>query len=160
MKKQIIKSMMLFAILASSASFVSAQIGPVVSISQTQSSLPATVNSFLNSYFPGATPTDIELKTLANVYEIELNNQIELKFDSQTGQWLDIDAPENSTIPQILLADLLPGEIYNVLKRKNLVYKVNEMQYSPKYGYKIETNRGRDYYFDLNGNKIREPKGW
>lgn len=160
MRKHLFKAVLLMMMFMSSSIFLYAQVGPVVSISQTPASLPSTITTFLNSYFPGALPSDVELKTLSNIYEIELDNNIDLKFDAKSGQWLDIDAPDKSTISQVIISDLLPGEIYNNLQRRNLVYKINEMEYNPKFGYKLETDRGRDMYFDLNGNKIKKPWNW
>ncbi len=155
MKTRFLKSALVLLFMMIGVNFVSAQIGPVVSVSENKSSLPPEIITFISSYFPAATVKEVELKTIEGAYEIELNNNYDLKFVKKTSQWLQIDAPDNSIIPQILVKDLLPGEIYNVLVRNNVVYVINEMTYNPAKGYKIETTGDKEFYFDLNGNKIR-----
>jgi len=63
MKVRVFKSMacLLFATLLST-SFVFAQVGPVVSISETQQSLPKDIKVFLSSYFPTESIQSIQLR--------------------------------------------------------------------------------------------------
>lgn len=160
MKKDFFKVALILIAFISSFSFVSAQIGPVTSVSERTSSLPTTITKFLNTYYPGIAVSEVELETLSNIYDVELSNGVDLKFNSKTGGWRDIDAPDNVSLEKKMLSDLLPAAIYNYIESKRLINKINELEYHPKMGYKIETNRGKEIYFNLSGKTIRKPINW
>ncbi len=160
MKKELLKVALIVMALFSSFSYVSAQIGPVTSISERASSLPETITKFLNSYYPGIEVTEVELETFKNIYDVELINGVDLKFHSKTGEWREIDAPDHMSLHKNMLYDILPSSIYNYIDSNMLVNKINEVEYKPQMGYKIETIRGRDIYFNLNGKKISKPSMW
>lgn len=156
MKVRVFKSMacLLFATLLST-SFVFAQVGPVVSISETQQSLPKDIKVFLSSYFPTESIQSIQLKTLLNVYEIELNNGYDLKLLS-TGQWLEIEAPDGATLSESILSSLLPETIYKHLKEKRALRKVEDLYFNPQKGYKVDLKKDKSYCFDLNGKPMKK----
>ncbi|MEG1006752.1 MAG: PepSY-like domain-containing protein [Bacteroides sp.] len=156
MKVRVFKSMasLLFATLLST-SFAFAQVGPVVSISETQQSLPKDIKVFLNRYFPTESIQSIQLKTLLNVYDIELNNGYDLKLLS-TGQWLEVEAPDKATLSESILRSLLPETIYKHLKEKRALRKVKDLHFNPQKGYKADLKKDKTYCFDLNGKPIKK----
>ena len=88
MKSKFIKPIVLFVLsMMMGINMATAQIGPVVSVSETEKSLPADIKTFVNKYFPGAIMTEIQLKTLDGIYKIKINNGYSLKFQT-SGQWL------------------------------------------------------------------------
>lgn len=136
---------------------VNAQIGPVVSVSENQQSLPESIKTFLKTHFPNVATEEIKLKTLSSIYEVDLKNGYDLKFNTD-GDWVEIEAPNNIYISHDLVYKLLPGEIYENLKKHNVVNKIKEIDFNPIWGYKIDINKKDDLYFNLNGNKTQRPQ--
>ena len=94
MKTTILKSLIVIVLsMTMSVGITYAQMGPVISVSETEKSIPASIKTFINTYFPGTTMTEINLKTMDGIYSIDLSNGYELKF-LNTGQWLEIEAPK------------------------------------------------------------------
>lgn len=138
----------------------SAQMGPVVSVSETENSIPTEIKSFINNYFPGTTMTEIQLKTMDGIYKIDLSNGYELTFLS-SGQWLEIDAPKGALISTEITINLLPAASVEHLSHKGILSRVNELNYNSKNGYKVEIEKSQDkeksYFFDLEGKSIKAP---
>ena len=109
MKTRFLKPiLLLFMSLTIGINMASAQMGPVVSVSETENSIPTEIKSFINNYFPGTTMTEIQLKTMDGIYKIDLSNGYELTFLS-SGQWLEIDAPKGALISTEITINLLPA---------------------------------------------------
>lgn len=135
-----------------------AQIGPVVSVSETQQSLPEAVQTFISTYFPMAAVVKAEFEIQENKYEVKLDNGYELDI-RPNGEWLKVDAPNSSVIPVVILTKLLSDKIIDHLKKKNVLSNVEEISYYPVKGYyEVDIFNGKDLWFDNHGNKIREPK--
>ena len=132
--------------------------GPVVSIDATYESMPDAVKNFLNTYFPTAGTEKIKLKTMQGVYKIDLTNGFEVEITSE-GQWLEIEAPGNAVIPQNIVQALLPAESYNTVEQSKAIDRVEELSFRPGRGYKVEIREIKDFYFDINGNSVKAPKG-
>ena len=150
-------ALFLFLSMMVSTPFVSAQIGPVVGISETKQALPYEIKLFLNIYFPAVPTANIQLKTLEQIYEIELNNGYELKFQS-SGEWIEIEAPDEVTLPERMLSTLLPSSSYRYLKDKRALHTVENLNFDPLKGYKVELSNDKSYYFDLKGKKTRKSR--
>lgn len=157
MKKFILKSVLLSIVsMFCFITFASAQVGPVLSVSQNQSSLPPTVNNFLSNYYPGGTPTNIQLLTLQNAYQVTLNSGTVLTFDQNSGRWLQIVAQPNFSVSQVVVFNLMPGAIYDFISRNQLTYNINSLFFSPNQGYTVNSVDGNSFYFDLNGIQIND----
>lgn len=159
MKRFFLKpALLLVAVMTLSLTKVSAQIGPVVSVSETENSIPTSIKSFFNKYYNGISMSEIELKTLENVYEIKLSNGFEFKFQPD-GQWIEVDAPQGAIISSEVVSNLLPVASVEHLLAKDALNKINEMSYNPQKGYKAEVEKRngkeKDYYFDLNGKSYK-----
>ena len=112
MKTRFLKPILLiFMSMTIGVNMASAQMGPVVSVSETLNSIPTEIKNFINNYYPGTTITEIQLKTMDGIYNINLSNGYELKFLS-TGQWLEIDAPNGA---------LISAELSTKLDRKSVL---------------------------------------
>lgn len=131
--------------------------GPVVSISESYASLPQSIQNFLATYFPGIPSSKIELNTLRGIYNIELMNGYELKFN-KSGNWIDIEGTNKTPISPNIIQALVPANTYNLLVANNAVNNIKEMQYNPEKGYKITMRKVQVYFFDAKGNPIQAPK--
>lgn len=134
--------------------------GPVVSISESYASLPMQIKTFLTTYFPESTPSLIELKTLKEIYKIEMLNGYELVF-SYSGQWLQVEAPDDSILPVSMVKALLPAPTYKYLAEKKRDNMVESIKYNSKRGFKVELKKqsSDDLYFNLLGEHIKkQPK--
>lgn len=127
--------------------------GPVVSISENYNSLPTQIKDFLTKYFPNVASKEIEMKPMKGIYEVDLTNGYDLQFLT-SGQWVKVDAPNKTVIPETMLKDLLPKDSYAFLKKKKLTKKIKEITHNPDKGFKVEAQRDKEYYFDLEGNKV------
>lgn len=151
MKRKFIKPIvLLFLSVLCSVNFSMAQVGPVVSISETMQSLPGEIKTFLSTYFPQAQATAIEMKTMAGYYDIKLDNGYDLEFQT-SGAWKEIEAPGKTSINPGIVEALLPDIIYQDLKKNRVEDKVREMEFDAVKGYKIDTGKKKDFYYDING---------
>lgn len=158
MRTNFLKSLaILFVSMVCCVEMTSAQVGPVVSVSQNQNSLPAPVNNFLSSYYPASSPTNVQLLTLQNAYQVTLNTGPVLTFDQATGRWLQIQAVSNYSVSQIIVFNLLPGSVYENISRNNLAYSISQLSFNPQQGYTIQTVDNVTYNFDLNGLPLNNP---
>ncbi len=157
MKKSILKLILyLFVSILTCTGYATAQIGPVVSVSEVYETLPNDIKNFLGTYFPDAATRNIELKTMQNVYEIELNNGYDLEFLT-SGHWTEIDAPDKAVISQNIIQGVLPGKSYDHLEKEKVLNQIDELEFNPNYGYKVSIEKGKAYYFDLNGDHTKAP---
>ena len=150
MKKNQFKWMLLllFSVMISSQ-VATAQIGPVVSVSETAESLPGEIKSFLTAYFPNAKVASVELETMDNMYEIKLDNGYELEFLT-SGAWQKIEAPKKMNIERGVAEAILPEVIYLDLKKHHAEDHLRELKLC-KEGYKIEVGKKKIFYYDPNG---------
>ncbi|MEG0010892.1 MAG: PepSY-like domain-containing protein [Muribaculaceae bacterium] len=134
--------------------------GPVTSVSENYSSLPQSIKTFLLKYIPNATVAEIEMKTMKDIYKIEMSNGAELVFTT-AGQWLSFEAPDKATLSSQILQALLPAPAFKHLTDKNLLNKVDEIKYNPRKGYKVELDNHskKDLYFSTTGALIKEKYG-
>ena len=161
MKTTILKSLIVIVLsMTMSVGITYAQMGPVVSVSETEKSIPASIKTFINTYFPGTTMTEINLKNMDGIYSIDLSNGYELKF-LNTGQWLEIEAPKGALISTEMIAKILPAESVEHLTHKGVLSRVNELSFKPNSGYKVEIEKAQDkekcYFFDVEGKSITPP---
>ena len=156
----LIPFLMLFVSMIIGINMASAQMGPVIGVSETLNSIPTEIKSFINNYYPGTTITEIQLKTMDGIYDINLSNGYELKFMS-TGQWLEIEAPKGALISTELTSKLLPAASVEHLTHKGVLSRVNELSFKPQTGYKVEIEKAQDkekfYFFDMDGKEVKAP---
>lgn len=134
-----------------------AQVGPVVKISETQLSVPDAVLSFLGTHFPEATMAKVELEVPENYYEIKLSDGYEIDITPE-GEWKKIDAPQDTAIPESILAQLIPSTIISHLREKKMLANVEEISHCLKSGYyEIDIFKGQDLWFDAEGRPIKKP---
>ena len=161
MKSNYFKTAFLLAsmLIGSSAAF--SQIGPVVEVSQTVDSTPTAITDFVSNNFPDTTIKKVELKTMKGIYEVDLNNGYDLYF-TQAGQWLNIEAPDNSFISHDIISKFLPVPSIGHLRMRGDLDKVEEISFKPEKGFKVKIEKRDDkeknYFFDLDGKSIKGPK--
>lgn len=157
-QKNFLASLLVLSCMLFCSNYVQAQIGPVVRVSETQQSLPDAVQNFIMSYFPNAAVAYAEFEISDNYYDITLNNGYELEL-RPNADWLTIEAPKGQAISEPLLKGLLFERIYEHLKHKNKLDKVEEIQFYPIKGlYKVDCINSKDYWFDINGHSVRKPQ--
>ncbi len=162
MKTKVLKTLVIIIMSMTMGSGIAyAQMGPVVRISETEQTIPEDIRTFVNAYFPGESMIDIDLNTMEGVYSIDLSNGYDLKF-LKSGQWIEIEAPDNVLIPAELTSKLLPAESVKYLNDKGALSRIKELDFNAKFGYKVEIVKGRDrdksYFFNNEGKTIERPK--
>ena len=121
-----------------------------------QSELPAVAKEFVKKHFNGLTIAKYEKKFWSNSYEIELNDGTDIDFDSK-GACTEVSAPDHGVLAVSLVKEMLPEQACKTLADKNMLDKVEEIQYSPTRGYQVEVRHESidDYRFSANGTMTR-----
>lgn len=120
--------------------------------------LPAPVKAFLDTHFRNERIINVEyLSHTGYSCEVELRNDIELKFDER-GNCYEIDS-DNKAIPTSAVKALLPPKAYDFLKKENRHDDVEKIELNSR-GCQVDLRKGRydEYHFDYNGNLIRKKK--
>ncbi len=76
--------------------------------------LPAKAKDFIHKNFKFQRITECEQETPSGNYEVELGDGTELVFDHK-GNWLEVDARDDQTLPARLVERLLPKKAYREL---------------------------------------------
>jgi hypothetical protein len=111
--------------------------------------LPAAIQSFLTSTFPGESIRFSE--RYATGFEVVLNNGIEIEFNG-AGDWLDIDGGATA-LPGRALA-LVPTRAVTTA-RQRFNSPIVEIDRTPAYGFDLQVASGQDLEFNSNGELLR-----
>lgn len=120
------------------------------------SGLPVAAKSFIKKHFEGKTIVKYEKKFWSNSYELELSDGTDLDFDSQ-GKCTEVSVPDRGVLPAVLVRDMLPAEACRTLSDQGALDSVEEIQFHPVKGYKVEVRHDRidDYRFNAAGQMTR-----
>ncbi len=125
---------------------LNAGLGPAIETPKNYGELPQTIKSFLESYFPGAAVDNGNFNTIKGIYIVRLNSGTVIDF-SGTGEWMQIEAINNTIIPVNVLKALLPLDAYTAIENDKLLYHVVNMQRYPNNGYKVGIRIEQNLYF-------------
>ena len=108
--------------------------------------LPAAAKTFIQETFPGQgiTYAKIDRDNGKKMYEVRLNNGVELKFNKK-GEWDKVDC-NYSAVPEYLV----PATISNYVKTNfadATIVKIDK----ERYGYKVELSNDLDLKFNKQG---------
>ena len=95
--------------------------------------LPSAVSQFITQYFPGMSVKSYNVLS-DNGCVVQLASGPTLRFDSEN-QWMDIDG-NGARLPQVLMYDQLPTELYEYLQATEQQADVYVMK-RDKYYYKL-----------------------
>lgn len=132
-------------------------VGPVVAVSKDASALPTHAQAFLMQVFPDASVAKVEQDFADNEYEVDMSNGYEVTFDN-SGNWLQVEAPDGATLPSSTLTVLVPEEAVittlgsDALLTGGVTEVVDEITVTP-YGYAVEYVTGKVGKGKANVNK-------
>lgn len=120
------------------------------------SDLPEAAKTFLKKHFNGVAIHEYDKKFWSNSYELELSDGTDIDFDSK-GRCTEVSAPDDKLLDVALVRELLPAAACLTLTNDNLLESVEEIEYNPSKGYKVEVRHGSldDYRFDTGGKLIK-----
>lgn len=88
-------------------------------------------------------------------YVIINNAAVEVEFDS-LGNWIDVEAKNNISIPESLMSALqIPQVLLDNLKQSNANLQIQEIERLP-YGYLVELFNDKEYVFDFSGVLLQQ----
>lgn len=88
-------------------------------------------------------------------YVIINNAAVEVEFDS-LGNWIDVEAKNNISIPESLMSALqIPQVLLDNLKQSNANLQIQEIERLP-YGYLVELFNDKEYVFDFSGALLQQ----
>ena len=112
-------------------------VGPVISGSESYSRLPQKARELIETAFVAyGMPVTVEQEFADNTYEVEFAEGTEIEFNGK-GDWTEVDAPGNRTIPISIVKSLLPERALKELLKKKQAENVETIKHSGK-GYKVE----------------------
>jgi len=125
------------------------EIGATASSVIQDQDLPENVKAFLKKYYPDATVTAYEIKTIpeGKKYEVKLNNGAEIDFDND-GNWEEIS--DKQGIPEYIIPKNIQSYVsktYPGIKIESIDKEQNKI--------KVELLNDLDLEFDLQGNFLR-----
>lgn len=120
------------------------------------SDLPVNAKSFIKKYFDGKTIVKYEKKFWSSSYELELSDGTDLDFDSK-GKCTEVSAPDHCVLSVALVRDLLPDGACKTLSDQGVLDSVEEIEFNPDKGYKVDVRHERvdDYRFNTAGIMTR-----
>ena len=118
-------------------------------------SLPTAITDYITLNYPGANIEEAELED-NGTYEVELDNGLELYFDS-SGNILYIDeedeeSNEESPIP----LSSVPVEITDYVAANYSAFTIVEVEVQSNGDYEVRLNNGVELYFNANGDFLYE----
>lgn len=136
-------SMLVFAVLAMQVVVA----GDVVTMNVKQ--LPQEAQQFIKNYFPNAKVELIKIDKgwITTEYEVKLENQVELEFDSK-GNWSKVDCGRRS-VPE----GLVPGFAKDYVKANFPQARINEIKREGS-RIKIELTNDVSITFNKNGKVV------
>lgn len=88
-------------------------------------------------------------------FEVELRDGTEINF-APDGTWTEIDAADNTTLPETLLKKILNTKAYDELVKRGYVNLVENVERTASGGMKIELDKIviDEIIFDINGTVV------
>ncbi len=110
--------------------------------------LPATAQTFVNTYFSGVKVIRVDKDTehQSAEFEVYLADGSEIEFDHM-GQWIDVSAPRGKAIP----AGIAPELLVKAINARFPNAQIHELS-KESYGYEVELLDGTDIKLDMNFN--------
>lgn len=129
--------------------------GIVMAGSQNYNKIPEKARKFVDKHFKGTAVSKCEQYFAKGQYEVELANGVDIDFNRK-GEVLEIDAPDNTSLAQSVVKDLLHHGAYNRLVKDGYANKVESIEFRKGRAVEVEIGiEGPDtYIFDLNGTLI------
>ncbi|MDE6555775.1 MAG: PepSY-like domain-containing protein [Duncaniella sp.] len=130
--------------------------GIVTEASQSDSQLPSSATRFIDKHFRGIDIDKCERYFAKDRFEVELNNGIDIEFDSN-GTVTEIDAPSGATLAPALIKDLVPVKTFRHLAQNNMLSQVESISYRHGKFYEVELDAPAAdvVIFDLKGNFVK-----
>lgn len=161
MKKTLLTSLFLGIAALAAPVFASAQsvvpskpiytggVGPAVSGSAAVQMIPIDGIRFIVENYPDEGIVSMDKEFASNTYDVTLTNGTELEFNSK-GQVIEIDAADNTDIPESVIQAMLPAKAYNALKDYGIAANIESIEVV-KNGYKIDMNLPEDteYFYSI-----------
>lgn len=124
-------------------------VGPVVSGSTPVEMIPLNGIRFIVENYPAAGIVSMDKEYASNSYDVKLNNGTELEFNSK-GDLIEIEAADNTNIPEDVVKAILPDKAYNLLENDGLTSCVESISMVNN-GYKIDFNIPEDveYFYSV-----------
>lgn len=161
MKKTLFATLMLGLAALTAPAFVNAQnvvptkpvyvggVGPAVSGSASVEMIPIDGIRFIVENYPAEGIVSMEKEFASNTYDVKLTNGTELEFNSK-GSLIEIEAADNTDIPEAVVQTILPAKAYEALKANDLASHVEAIEVVNN-GYNIDMNLPDDteYFFSI-----------
>lgn len=124
-------------------------VGPVMSASENVKMIPINGIRFIVENYPAEGIVSMEKEFASNTYDVKLTNGTELEFNAQ-GNLIEIDAADNTDIPEEVVKAVLPAKAYAALQSDDLASHIESIEVV-KDGYKIDMNLPEDmeYFFSI-----------
>ena len=102
--------------------------GIVMAGSQNYNKIPEKARKFVDKHFKGTAVSKCEQYFAKGQYEVELANGVDIDFNRK-GEVLEIDAPDNTSLAQSVVEDLLHHGAYNRLVKDGYVNNVESIEF-------------------------------
>ena len=162
MKKTFLTSLLLGAAAIATPFFANAQqnivpdkpiyvnnIGPAVSGSEPVTMIPINGIRFIVENFPDEGIVSMDKEFASNTYDVKLTNDTELEFNSK-GSLVEIDAPDNTDLPESVVQAVLPAKAYAALQNQGIANHIESIKMENG-GYTIDMNLPGDieYFYAI-----------
>ncbi len=126
--------------------------GIVMAGSQNYSQLPKKARSFIEKHFKNVGVRACEQYFAKGKYEVELMNGVDIEFNMK-GEVIEIDAPDNNTLPSAVVKDVMHAKAYGRLEKDGLSNRVESIEFNRKKVCEVELSipDPDTYLFDANG---------
>lgn len=111
--------------------------GIVMSGSENYTKIPAKARSFINKHFKNLGVRSCEKDFLNGSYEVDLVNGIEIKFN-KAGNVIEIDAADNSTLPIVVVKDVIHHRAFKHLENNGYANKVKSIEFEKNKACSVE----------------------
>lgn len=122
-------------------------VGPAMS--EAVKMIPIEGIRFIVEYYPDEGIVSMDKEFASNSYDVKLTNGTEIEFNSK-GNVIEIEAADNTVIPQDVIQAILPAKTFNVLQNDGIAANIESIEVGKK-GYQIETNLPEDvdYFYEF-----------
>lgn len=129
-------------------------IGPAVAASATLAELPRTAKDFIRHNYQSVAIVDCTKDFSPLTYEVDLADGTDIEFN-RSGDWIEVDAPDNGTIPYDVVSRILPDRATRELSKKDYMTNVTSVKKIGK-TYEVEFNIDgqEDMLFSHDGKLI------
>lgn len=113
-------------------------VGPVVSVSESNSVIPKKAQKFIEKNYPSVAVLSTEVDFPSQNVDVKLANGVELEF-SRKGKLVEIEAADGNVLSESVLKNVLHRNTFKDLKERGLASAVEGVKHD-RYGYKIDVN--------------------